>query len=547
MKTNTKIFATFGIVAGLGIASLPVFSYATDVSGDIQIDAEITPAIAMRIHSNADVNCTDTQDPSTCADTYGVIKYNPATTQSTGEPNSVDGPSLATGLELSANQKDLTTLYSDVEVRSNTGKFQLTLADNDTDTRLNLSSASTEQNQYIETAGGEPEAGSASWAVRGGDIDEWSAMPASDAAPLTILNNGINATSPLDFSSVATVNYGVSSGQSKTGTYSDVVTYTATANDDNPYVGNMEIPEVSGLSISPRTLTIPEGESKTITVTPDPGNYLSEVICPTGYTCTGYTTDKSNTASAMTQTITITNQSAGYGIFASLELKVEKLIGGGYMQDFSASNHASDAAGTTYTVVDSRDGQEYQARKLTDGNIWMTQNLRLVGPKTLTSADSDVSSSFDLPATSSYFRSSCADSAAHSSVHRVASYGSHYNWYAATAGTGTCSMNSNERATSSICPKGWRLPTDIEFQTLYENYNSASALRDTTYGPALVLSGYRYDQDAALQGSSGLYWSSVANSNNSARNLYLYSFDVLPPPSNYNKGFGLTVRCLAAS
>ena len=55
---------------------------------------------------------------------------------------------------------------------------------------------------------------------------------------------------------------------------------------------------------------------------------------------------------------------------------------------------------TTYTLIDSRDDSVYNVRKLADGNCWMTQNLQLTGSRTLTSADSDVTSNFTLPASS---------------------------------------------------------------------------------------------------------------------------------------------------
>ncbi|MBQ6355273.1 hypothetical protein IJJ18_02555 [Candidatus Saccharibacteria bacterium] len=124
------------------------------------------------------------------------------------------------------------------------------------------------------------------------------------------------------------------------------------------------------------------------------------------------------------------------------------------------------------------------------------------------------------------------------------SYGTYYNWYAATAGTGTYGMSSGT-ATASICPKGWRLPTNSEFQTLYNNYNSASSMMSSS-GPAFVLSGSRGGGSTLDQGSYGYYWSSVAYNNNNAYNLSLYSSNVSPQSSN-RKWYGFTVRCIAAS
>lgn len=55
MSKSTKIIAALGVVAGLGVAALPAFSYATEnVTGDVQVQVEVLPAIAMTISGNND-------------------------------------------------------------------------------------------------------------------------------------------------------------------------------------------------------------------------------------------------------------------------------------------------------------------------------------------------------------------------------------------------------------------------------------------------------------------------------------------------------------
>ena len=124
------------------------------------------------------------------------------------------------------------------------------------------------------------------------------------------------------------------------------------------------------------------------------------------------------------------------------------------------------------------------------------------------------------------------------------SYGNYYNWYAATAGTGTCAMESGD-ATSSICPRGWRLPTSGssgEFQTLYNNYNSFSAMTSSPVN--FVLSGYRYSSTTRSQKSAGYYWSSTAGDSDDAYRLSINSSSI-NPASNYHKYRGFSVRCVA--
>ena len=55
MSKTTRIIAALGVVAGLGVAALPAFTYATEtVTGDVEVDVEILPAIAMTISGNND-------------------------------------------------------------------------------------------------------------------------------------------------------------------------------------------------------------------------------------------------------------------------------------------------------------------------------------------------------------------------------------------------------------------------------------------------------------------------------------------------------------
>lgn len=71
MSKTTKIVAALGIVAGLGVAALPAFTYAETVTGDVEVIVEVQPAIAMTIEGNNDngelhgdaFNVTEVADP----------------------------------------------------------------------------------------------------------------------------------------------------------------------------------------------------------------------------------------------------------------------------------------------------------------------------------------------------------------------------------------------------------------------------------------------------------------------------------------------------
>ena len=208
--------------------------------------------------------------------------------------------------------------------------------------------------------------------------------------------------------------------------------------------------------------------------------------------------------------------------------------------DTDGFHHGDPNYVPTVTLTDTRDNNTYTVSKLADSKCWMTQNLRIID-KTITPADSNVTSNYTIPASSLSGFSSYDTSNAY-----VDSDGGFYTWYTATAGTGTQSMSTQgQNTTVSICPKGWRLPTggnSGEFQALYNNYNSSSALRSNLVN--LVLSGGVNSSSRYVQGSVGGYWSSTVYSSNYAYFLYLDSYHVYPA-DHLLKYYGFSVRCIA--
>ena len=207
--------------------------------------------------------------------------------------------------------------------------------------------------------------------------------------------------------------------------------------------------------------------------------------------------------------------------------------------DTDGSHHGDPNYVPTKTLTDTRDNNTYTVSKLADGKCWMTQNLRIAG-KTITPADSDVTSNYTIPASYISGFSSYDTSNAY-----VDNDGGFYTWYTATAGTGTYSLSTNgQNTTVSICPKGWRLPTggnSSEFKTIYNNYSSSSALRSNPVN--LTLSGNVYSSSRYGQGSYGRYWSSTVYSSYQAYTLGLNASFVTHEGGNEYDGF--SVRCIA--
>lgn len=208
------------------------------------------------------------------------------------------------------------------------------------------------------------------------------------------------------------------------------------------------------------------------------------------------------------------------------------------MQTFNKSSLAN--VGDSATLIDARDGEKYTVKKLADGNVWMTQNLRLIN-KTISSADSNLPAgeTWTIPASSvSGFSAQNTNNA-----YLDSTYGGYYSFYTATAGWGTNSVTSGN-SPKDICPKGWRLPTGGstgEFNTLYGQYNSYALMMGE---PNFTLSGSVYNGSVSGQGSRGRFLSSTVRDANLAY-YFLYSSNSVNPASSERKYYGFSVRCVA--
>ncbi len=224
------------------------------------------------------------------------------------------------------------------------------------------------------------------------------------------------------------------------------------------------------------------------------------------------------------------------GALDELYQKAKILDNVSFMQTFNKSSLTN--VGDSAILVDARDGNSYTVKKLADGKVWMAENLRIAN-KTITPADSNVTSNFTIPVSSiSGFEDQDTNNAYVDNT-----YGGYYNFYTATAGTGGTSLRSGN-APSSVCPKGWRLPTggsSGEFKTLYNNYNSAALMMGV---PNFTLPGYVDYGSTYDQGSNGDFWSSTVGDSRSAYVLRLASSNVVPDYSG-DKQYGRSVRCVA--
>ena len=246
----------------------------------------------------------------------------------------------------------------------------------------------------------------------------------------------------------------------------------------------------------------------------------------TGYAFTGWNTaaDGSGTSYADGADYTVTPATGD----ATVTLYAQW---GPSIQDFTNAQCQSLASNNNYTVYDERDDSDYTVRYI-NGACWMTQNLRLSGGRTLTSADSNVTRNWSFPSTS--LTSGNTYNAAYSTISSNTSYGGYYNYCAASAGT-ACRTSSAQDADQDICPKGWRLPTRSEMDGITSHASAFSP----------VYSGYYNSGSLRKTGSYGNWWSATAY--NGSSQYYLdYNSNSLYTGNN-PKSDGFSVRCIRSS
>ena len=142
-------------------------------------------------------------------------------------------------------------------------------------------------------------------------------------------------------------------------------------------------------------------------------------------------------------------------------------------------------------------------------------------------------------------------------------YGTYYNWYAATAGSGTWALTSGGTK-NSVCPKNWNLPKNDSdgswYDLLYTKY-SFTAIGTATGAPteaaallkapfSIIRSGYYYWSHGSVGGRNASrtdnadYWSSYANLSQKAFAFTSYNASFTPQNANGLKTYGFPIRCV---
>ena len=236
------------------------------------------------------------------------------------------------------------------------------------------------------------------------------------------------------------------------------------------------------------------------------------------------------------------------------------------MQTFNSSSCAAMSTGSVTALVDVRDNNTYAVTKLADGHCWMMENLRLVPSSTTFSSSNtnNPTTNFISEASSSSSSNTLCNSNTADCFNQIQlntndinrsltasynknatnvswySYGVKYNWYTATAGNGTYSVNSGTAA-GDICPNGWRLPTGGtggEFSTL----TSKNSIMN--FPANFILSGDYNNKIPGGRGTFGRWWSATPNGDNAAYRLGINNGASPTPTGSWNKWDGFAVRCI---
>lgn len=153
--------------------------------------------------------------------------------------------------------------------------------------------------------------------------------------------------------------------------------------------------------------------------------------------------------------------------------------------------------------------------------------------------------------------------------------GTYYNWYTATAGTGTSAAKTGFTAPADICPKGWQLARgsiDHDYGTQSVNGSWMYVIRTIYHlivnqgdqssvdqgNPeannivksipfSVPRSGYvdYIDGSTSNQGNIGISWSAFAGSNAYARDSLISGITNIRPSGADSRSFGFSIRCLA--
>lgn len=219
-----------------------------------------------------------------------------------------------------------------------------------------------------------------------------------------------------------------------------------------------------------------------------------------------------------------------------------------------------------HNAVTDIEGNQYDAVQI--GNqVWMAENLR-------TTRYSD---STYIPLGTSISNTTAYRYAPNNDTSNVDTYGYLYNWYAVMHGANSSSKNPS--GVQGICPIGWHVPSDSEWNTMETNLTEVDVTTDgfrgnhagqmaggeqgvwkesnlvgapgnysdpnrNISGLSVLPAGYFDGGTEHYYGTSAYIWSSTAYDVNASYYRYLNYGRSFVGRNYYNKNHGFAVRCV---
>lgn len=262
-------------------------------------------------------------------------------------------------------------------------------------------------------------------------------------------------------------------------------------------------------------------------------NLTANTFTRTDYVFTGWNTKPDGTGTPYANAATYTAPASEDNKIVVLYAQWAEIS----LQNYTKALCQAEASSAPAELTDSRDGNSYRVKYI-NGLCTMIDNLRLAPGKTITSADSNVSSNYTIPSDAS-FNSYTVGSAIVSSN---TTYGGYYNYCAATAGT-ICQSSTMTKATYDICPKGWRLPTLAEQTSITGTSQDSWSTTNVTAFNA-VAAGYYFSGSPSISGTYGYWWSSTAYSTTFRYILRYNTSSGLYSGNDASRNSGSSVRCV---
>lgn len=192
--------------------------------------------------------------------------------------------------------------------------------------------------------------------------------------------------------------------------------------------------------------------------------------------------------------------------------------------------------------------QTYKVKLLGDGRYWIVQNLKFgkgCDKATFTASRSDKTGTV-----AAGYYGDCRHNTKGGYLYNWAAAVNQSKAYVGGSYIGCTGLGASANNCQGICPAGWHLPTNEEFEDANAKFKSAYGCKDASCWTSAsawetTFAGVS-SSVGAVSGvdSQGQYWTSVCSTNNNAYYVYFSSSTVFNIKGSTNKGIGLAVRCI---